>query len=159
MKCEGFLETVWLQADRRKDWRLEDERGAESARVWKTHIILSFSLLHYSSLSYASPNDSLTQWQHAYLCERECVGLNSLGIKKERVLANHSNDVPQTVLLAACICHCMCECGGWSDWMTEKRAKEVTGLTWKKRDDALFGVLLPSLDWELVKKLHLGKKF
>lgn len=30
-------------------------------------------------------------------------------------------------------------------------------LTWKKRDDALFGVLLPSLDWELVEKLHLGE--
>lgn len=44
--------------------------------------------------------------------------------------------------------------------MTEdrERAREVPGVTWKKRDDALFGVLLPSLDWELVKKLHLEKK-
>lgn len=40
----------------------------------------------------------------------------------------------------------------------KKRAKEVPGLTWKKGDDALLRVLLPSLDWELVEKLHLEEK-
>lgn len=138
-------------------------RGAESARVWKrTSYCLSLSMLHYSSLSYASPNDSLTHWQHAYLCERECVGLNSLGIKKERKskptiqMTYHRQYCWQPAFVTACV-----SVGdGVIKWQKteKKRAKEVPGLTWKKGDDALLGVLLPSLDWELVEKLHLEKK-
>lgn len=45
-----------------------------------------------------------------------------------------------------------------NDRRQKKRVKERPGLTWKEWDNALFGVLLPSLDWELVKKLHLGEK-
>ena len=30
--------------------------------------------------------------------------------------------------------------------------------TWEKRDDSLLGVFLPSLDWELVKNLHLREE-
>lgn len=34
----------------------------------------------------------------------------------------------------------------------------VQAITWEKWDDALLWVFLPSLDWELVKYLHLMRE-
>lgn len=154
--CVFILKDVRTNREHQRDcWMIIHFQGIEQPRQQRKHVSISLclrlALLFFFLLMALVLRERCCSSQWLVFLFPACVC-----VCKSRTEAQPCPSITMTywgqicwhhVFAGLCICVCVQRRG--------RGGQIPPKITWKKRDNPFFGIFLPSLDWELVKNLHL----